>query len=901
LKGRRKGDREMGHLKGKLLLAMLIVLILDFSFLSFSNINQSSAQSVPLIYVDPPMIDDPSIGAGDTFTININIANAENLYGWQIQMSFSPEVVNTTTASIHQGSFLSDFGLTTFLPEVDNANGTLIVYCGFSPPYPTEGGAWGDGGLASITFKAKTANGATLLQFIERTKLKTLVSGVVVDILNFETADGGFDNRPIGQNALPIASFSVQPLAEDRGVVNFNASASYDPDTWLMSYHWDYGDGSSDIYIRGANLTAFTSHNYTQNGVYPVTLTAKDYDNATATDSRTLTDLYDVAIVEVRSFQVAVMPGTPVSIDVTAANNGDFLETFNVSVYSNQDPIGKQTVTNLTPKTQTVLHFTWDTAGTSLGNYVLKANATTVLGETNTANNEYIDGQVTIALSNIINFPVTIGGQTFTVQVNSTSSLGDFVFRQAEKKISIEASGDTGTGAFCNITIPMNLLNSSSPSAWVVNFDGDPWIYTATQNGTHYFIFLEYTHSTHTIEIIGETVATPPIAQFTPSKTTALAGESISFDASASTDPDGTIQSWTWNFDDGEIGNGEAVHHSFTSFGSYDVTLTVKDDEDLTNSTSVTITIIDYPIANFTYTPKPPIADQAVTFDASASQPKGGSITSYLWKLGDGKTNTSAVVMHKYVATGTFTVNLTVTDSEQLSNSVTATITVIGYPTANFTFTPQEPFVNQTVNFNASTSQPNGGTITNYTWKFGDGQNSTGASTSHSYLQEGTYRVELTVTDSEQLTDTTNILILVKLQPESSLSISAAPTILTLGQTTTITGTLNPALEDITVTMNYKLETATTWSVLDNEITNANGQYSCNWTPTSTGTYEVKAYWEGNPTAQPCESQVELITVFEAEEQPIQQESNAMLLYAAAAIAIILVASIAIYFLKIRR
>lgn len=894
----------MGHLKGKLLLAMLILLIFDFSFLSFLNINQSNAQLVPHIYVDPPLIKDSSKGIGSTFTVNINITNAENLHGWQINMTFNPAVVNTTKPSMIQGTFMSDVAPTILSKAVDNVDGTLLFSCVFDPnplTYPPDG-AYGDGVLASITFKVKAAERATLLQFVAGTKLKTRVGEVVIDIENFETHDGIFDNRPIGENVLPVASFSVQPLtANHRGMVNFDASASYDPDTWLMSYHWDFGDGFSDVYVRGENLTALASHTYTQNGTYPVTLTVKDYDDAAATDSKTATVLYDIAIVEVSSPQVAVMPGAPVQVDVTATNNGDFFETFNVSAYSNQDLIGKQTVTNLTPKTQIALHFTWDTTGVSLGNYVLKANATTVLGETNTANNEYIDGQVTIALTNIINYPVLIGGRTFIVQVNSTSSLSNFNFSQAEKKISIDASGDLGTGAFCNITIPMNLLNSSSSSAWTVNFDGDPWSYTATQNGTHYFIYLEYTHSTHTIQIIGETVATPPVAQFTPSKTTSLAGESISFDASASTDPDGTIQSWKWDFDDGGAGNGEAVHHSFISFGSYDVTLTVKDDEDLSNSTTVTITIIDYPVADFMYTPKPPIADQAVTFDASASQPKGGSIASYSWKFGDGQTNTSAVVMHKYTETGTFTVNLTVTDSEQLSNSVTATITAIGYPTANFTFTPQEPFVNQTVNFDASTSQPNGGTITNYNWKFGDGQNSTGASTSHSFSEEGTYRVELTVTDSEQLTDTTSILIQVELQPESNLSISATPTILTLGQTTIITGALEPALEGITVTMKYKLETATTWTFLDNETTNANGQYSCNWTPTSTGTYEVKASWQGNPTTQPSESQIELIIVYEAEKQPILQDPNATLMYAAAAIAIILVASMAIYLLKIRR
>jgi len=52
------------------------------------------------------------------------------------------------------------------------------------------------------------------------------------------------------------------------------------------------------------------------------------------------------------------------------------------------------------------------------------------------------------------------------------------------------------------------------------------------------------------------------------------------------------------------------------------------------------------------------------------------------------------------------------------------------------------------VTFEASASQPNGGKITSYLWKFGDGQNSTGVNATHSYVQEGTYTLQLTVTDS---------------------------------------------------------------------------------------------------------------------------------------------------------
>jgi len=150
------------------------------------------------------------------------------------------------------------------------------------------------------------------------------------------------------------------------------------------------------------------------------------------------------------------------------------------------------------------------------------------------------------------------------------------------------------------------------------------------------------------------------------------------------------------------------------------------------------------------------------------------------------------------------------------------------------------------------------------------------------------------------LTNTANAEIKVKPLKESSLSISSAPTILTLGQATNFTGKLSPVLQGEKVIMRYKLETDTTWSVLGNETTNANGQYLHTWTPAATGTYQVKACWEGAETFQSCESEVELIKVYAAEMQPIRQEPDSTP-YAVAAIVIIILMAVATYFLKIRK
>jgi parallel beta-helix repeat protein len=84
------------------------------------------------------------------------------------------------------------------------------------------------------------------------------------------------------------------------------------------------------------------------------------------------------------------------------------------------------------------------------------------------------------------------------------------------------------------------------------------------------------------------------------------------------------------------------------------------------------------PIALFTYTPEQPVKDQTVTFDASTSGDRDGSITTYKWDFNDGNVTTTMnhIIEHVYTAPGTYTVNLTVTDNDDLTHSTMKSITV---------------------------------------------------------------------------------------------------------------------------------------------------------------------------------------------------------------------------------
>jgi len=77
-------------------------------------------------------------------------------------------------------------------------------------------------------------------------------------------------------------------------------------------------------------------------------------------------------------------------------------------------------------------------------------------------------------------------------------------------------------------------------------------------------------------------------------------------------------------------------------------------------------------------------------------------------------------------------------------------------PVANFTFSPENPIVNETVVFNASPSFDVDGNITAYEWEFGDGANATREIVEHCYSSAGNYTVNLTVTDDDGATNSTS-------------------------------------------------------------------------------------------------------------------------------------------------
>lgn len=173
--------------------------------------------------------------------------------------------------------------------------------------------------------------------------------------------------------------------------------------------------------------------------------------------------------------------------------------------------------------------------------------------------------------------------------------------------------------------------------------------------------------------------AVPPTAVATASVTAGYAPLTVPLDGSASSDPDGAIVRYAWDFGDGQSSALPAPSHIYSAAGTFPVTLTVTDNDGLASSHCLTITVTFPnlpPTAVASATPASGTAPLTVTLSAAGSADPDGSIVSYAWSFGDGATGTGASVQHLYPSAGTYTARLTVTDNRGATGTAQVTIQV---------------------------------------------------------------------------------------------------------------------------------------------------------------------------------------------------------------------------------
>jgi PKD repeat protein len=283
------------------------------------------------------------------------------------------------------------------------------------------------------------------------------------------------------------------------------------------------------------------------------------------------------------------------------------------------------------------------------------------------------------------------------------------------------------------------------------------------------------TSRTVSIALSGVSNTSAPSPAFTFTPTAPEVNQVVTLDASTTRDEGavcGSNCSYIWNFDDGSFGAGPVVTHRFSSARAHTVTLTVTDAAGLSVDLVqvVQVASVRPPTVVVVNTPDPALVNLSTVFTATATPALNHSITRYEWNFGDGTSEitTSASVVHVFTQVGRYVVTVTAFDDVGQSGIGAKSVTVtfaVDPPVANFVSAPTAPKVNDTVTFNASGSTVGaGGTITTYTWDFGNGSapvTTTTPATQTVYAAQGTYIVTLTVNDNlgRQATRTATITV----------------------------------------------------------------------------------------------------------------------------------------------
>jgi PKD repeat protein len=179
-------------------------------------------------------------------------------------------------------------------------------------------------------------------------------------------------------------------------------------------------------------------------------------------------------------------------------------------------------------------------------------------------------------------------------------------------------------------------------------------------------------------------VTTPPVvpvAKFSWDPNTPGVGDEVEFTDTSTTPTGTTITGWDWDFGDDEDSDEQNPKHTYSAGGTYTVSLTVTNSDTQTHTITHDIEVSALkPTADFDYSPTTPDVGDPVTFTDTSAAAGEATIESWSWNFGDGQTATVKNPTHTFDTMGTYTVTLTVTDSNEETSVVGPPVMMYSYP-----------------------------------------------------------------------------------------------------------------------------------------------------------------------------------------------------------------------------
>ncbi len=385
------------------------------------------------------------------------------------------------------------------------------------------------------------------------------------------------------------------------------------------------------------------------------------------------------------------------------------------------------------------------------------------------------------SVDSIISYLWDFGDGTTSTQKNPThiyNSVGNYNLQLAVttkggciESISIPNGVTTGTKPTANFnftpnnscaTTPVhfNDLSTTTPGAnvhWLWNF-GDGTTGTA-QNPNHIFADTGTVTVKLTVfnngcsDVTSQIISVlPPVARF-GYKVDCANRLNVTFNDSSLVSASYGPITYQWDFGDGNNSALKNPTHSYSSLGTYIVTLTTANGV-CSYITKKTLNLFDEP-ADFSISKNQVCKNEKFALSAINSNPS--HIQNYTWIIGATTIMDTVRTTHTSIANyGTYSVTLVIKDINGCTNSKTVSnyITVKG-PVSNFVPSRTGNCINKQINFNDLSTPASGTPITQWTWNFGDGtiQSFTSPPFSHDYTGTGNYSVSLTVKDNNNCTD----------------------------------------------------------------------------------------------------------------------------------------------------
>jgi hypothetical protein len=382
------------------------------------------------IYVDPSEIIDLTMGPSSTFYINVTVANATDLGLCTFNLTYVPSVISWVGIEVFRVQ--GQFPIATVM--LDGNAGFIWVSLHYSTPVSTDPPA----PIVRIRFHVE-AYGISPLNL---TDTQLLDSGG--HPITHDEFDGLFSNiiRDVAvTNVVPSTNWIYQGWSDDINVTVKNLGNV--SETFAVSAYYNNSlIGTLPIVNLASNAETTTTITWNTTGVpegnYTITGVASivPYEYNTANNVyvdgivQVVTVIHDVAITSVTPAKSWVYYGSPLKINVTAANLGNVSESFNVTAYADNGMVGTFPVANLASNAQITITFIWNTTSAQqCHNYTLRGEASMVPHEYNTTNNVYVDGLVTVRLVGDVNGDCVVDGADLAIIARAFGSYGpDYLY-----------------------------------------------------------------------------------------------------------------------------------------------------------------------------------------------------------------------------------------------------------------------------------------------------------------------------------------------------------------------------------------------------------------------------------------------------------------------------------------